>query len=353
MKNVLLKKTGLVLLSCAALAALASCSKKEEAKADEQELVVLSWGGALEDAEREAIFKPFEQQYHVRIREASPPDYGKIKAMIDEGKPEYDVMNVDADFVPRALRQNLLEKLDFSVIDSTDLDPETVTPYSVGAEIFGNNITYNTKVFSEANHPHTWAEFWDVKKFPGGRTFQKRPTPLLEMALLADGVPLDSVYPIDVDRAFKSLDKIKPYVKTWWETGAQSVQLLTDNEVPLGMLWSGRVLTAQSQNMPVALEKNQCVLALDSWVIPRGTKKKDLAMKFIAFATSAKVDAAYATAYPYAPINLKSYDLLSDSAKEKLTTNPQVRKTQLMTNVNWWVDNFDAVNDRFQKWLLE
>ncbi len=332
---------------------LGGCKGTAKKDAGKDELVVLSWGGALQDAEREAIFKPFEEKYNVKIIEASPPDYGKIKAMIDAGKPEYDVMNVDADFVPRAVRENLLEKLDMSVIDTTDLDPETVTEYSVGAEIFGSNITYNTKAFSSDNHPRTWAEFWDVRKFPGTRTFQKRPTPVLEMALLADGVAPADLYPLDVDRAFKSLDKIKPYVKTWWETGAQSLQLIGDNEIPLGDIWSGRVVTAAEQGMPIALEMNEGVLALDSWVIPRGAKNKELAMKFLAFATSAEVDAAYATAYPYGPINLKAYTLMTDKAKSRLATNPEVRKTQVMTDVNWWLDNFDPINDRFQKWLLE
>ena len=353
MKTIVFRMILIVVLICAVLFTLPCCKEAAKKNGQPEELVVLSWGGALQDAERETIFKPFEEKYNVRIREASPPDYGKIKAMIDEGKPEYDVMNVDADFVPRAVRQNLLEKLDFTVIDKIDLDPETVTEYSVGAEIFGNNITYNTTVYSKENHPKSWADFWDVKKFPGDRTFQKRPTPLLEMALLADGVKIADVYPIDIDRAFKSLERIKPYIKTWWETGAQSIQLLTDNEAALGMLWSGRVLTAQDQNLPIALELNESVLALDSWVIPRGAKHKELAMKFIAFATDPQIDANYATMYPYAPINLKSYDLLTDEVKSRIATNPEVRKTQLMTDVNWWLDNFDSVNDRFQKWLLE
>jgi putative spermidine/putrescine transport system substrate-binding protein len=322
-------------------------------KSSDKQLVVLSWGGALQDAQRKTIFKPFEEKYGVKIVEASPVDYGKIKAMVQNGKPEYDVMDVDADFVPRGAKENLLEKLDFSVIDKKDLDNDFTTDYSVAAEIFSNNISYNTKAYSKDNHPKTWKEFWDVKKFPGARTMQKYPMTILEIALLADGVDGKKLYPLDVDRAFKSLDKIKPSIKNWWDTGAQSIQLVTDNEVQIGELWSGRVLAAQSQNMPIALEDNQSVLSVDSWTVMKGTPKKELAMKFIAFATSAEVCAAYAKAYPYGPVNLKAYDLMTKEEKARLATNPDKRKTQVMIDVNWWFENFDKVNERFQKWLLK
>ena len=336
------------LLTAVTVMAVTGCGKKEGTQ-----LVVLSWGGALQDAQRATIFKPFEKKYGVKIIEASPVDYGKIKAMVQNGTVEYDVMDVDADFVPRGAAQGLLEKLDFKAIDPTDLDPAFVNEYSVAAEIFSNNISYNTKSYSAANHPKTWAEFWDVKKFPGARTMQKWPMTILEIALLADGVTKDKLYPLDVDRAFKSLDKIKPSIKAWWDTGAQSVQLLTDNEVPIGELWSGRVLTAQSQKMPVALEDNQSVLSVDSWTVIKGSKNKDLAMKFIAFATSAEIDADYARAYPYGPVNLKAYTLLTDDVKARLATTPEKRKSQVMIDVNWWYANFDKVNERFQKWLLK
>lgn len=338
----------LVLLSTVIIAAYSGCSKSSD-----KQLVVLSWGGALQDAQRKTIFKPFEKKYGVKIIEASPVDYGKIKAMVQNGKPEYDVMDVDADFVPRGAKEGLLEKLDFTAIDKTNLDNAFTTEYSVAAEIFSNNISYNTKAYSKDNHPKTWAEFWDVKKFPGARTMQKWPMTILEIALLADGVDSKKLYPLDVDRAFRSLDKIKPNIKSWWDTGAQSIQLLTDNEVQIGELWSGRVLAAQGQNMPVALEDNQSVLSVDSWTVIKGAKNKDLAMKFIAFATSAEVDAEYARAYPYGPVNLKAYDLLTKEEKARLATNPEKRKNQVMIDVDWWFVNFDKVNERFQKWLLK
>ncbi|MCX7711406.1 MAG: ABC transporter substrate-binding protein [Clostridia bacterium] len=328
-------------------------TKKEEPKKADKELVVVSWGGAIQDAQRTAIFKPFEEKFGVKIKEVSPPDYGKLKAMVAAGKTEWDVMDLDADFVPRGIKENLLEPLDFNIIDKTDLDPMSTNDYSVGAEYYTTGIAYNSEVVKTGSHPKNWAEFWDTSKFPQARTLQKWPVPTLEIALLADGVAPDKLYPLDVDRAFKSLDKIKKNVKAWWATGAQSAQLLTDKETPLGGVWSGRIIAAKKQGAQVEIEVNQSVLLVDSWAVPKGTTRKELAMKFIAFATSPQPQADFAKAYPYGVPNKKAYDLMDEATKATLSTSPEKRPLQVSIDVNWWAENFDKVNERFQKWLIE
>lgn len=342
-----------MLITSAGCGGNGTAGQADTSSSGDSELVVLSWGGALQDAQREAIFKPFEEQYGVKIIEASPPDYGKLKAMVESGKVEYDVMDVDTDFIPRGVRDGLLEKLDFNIIDKTDLDATYVNDYSVGAEIYTTAISYNTNAYSADNHPKTWADFWDVDKYPGARALQKWPIPTLEIALLADGVDPKDLYPLDVDRAFKSLDRIKSSVKVWWDTGAQSTQILANNEVSLAGNWSGRTITAKNQGQPVDYENNQSMMLGDSWAVPKGAKHQELAMKFIAYATSPEAQAAFGKLYPYGLVNNKAYDLLDEKTKEGLATSPEKRPYQVTIDVDWWAENYDAVNDRFQKWLIQ
>ena len=77
------------------------------------------------------------------------------------------------------------------------------------------------------------------------KNFRKRglwnyPVGLFEIALLADGAKPEEVYPIDVERALKSLDKIKDDV-IWWSSGAEPIQLLASGEIPLAnaLEWRG------------------------------------------------------------------------------------------------------------------
>ncbi len=318
-----------------------------------KELVVVDWGGAYTDAHKKASFEPFEKKYGVKITVVSPTDYGKFKAMVETGSVEWDVVSVDTDFAIRAGREGMLEKLDYNVIHKDGIPDNLVFDYGIASSLFSTVIGYNTKAFSTDNHPKSWAEFWDTKTYPGARSFYKSPTWTLEAALLADGVKPEELYPLDVDRAFKSLDKIKGDVKVWWNAGAQPPQLLATGEVPLSAAWNGRITDAKTQGGPVDLEYNQGLVAANVWVIPKGSKNKDLAMKFIDFDIAPEQQVAFSTNIDYAPANQKAIDLLPQDAKDRLGQSPENLKKQIYIDAAWWVDNFDSVNERFQQWLLK
>jgi len=91
-----------------------------------------------------------------------------------------------------------------------------------------------------------------VKKFPGRRALRNHPIATLEAALMADGVAPDKLYPLDVDRAFRKLEEIKPNVTVWWTSGAQSAQLLTTAEVDMVMAWNGRITALTKEGAKVA-----------------------------------------------------------------------------------------------------
>lgn len=330
-----------------------SSSGAASSSSAQQQLVIVDWGGAITDAHKKAIFEPFEKQNNCKITVVSPTDYGKFKAMVQSGNVDWDVVNVDSDFVIRGGKQGLLEKLDYKVINKDGVMPELVNDYGIGAEIFSTAIGYNTNTFKGDAHPHNWAEFWDTAKFPGPRSLWKYPTGTLEAALLADGVAPDKLYPLDVDRAFRSLDKIKKDVKVWWNAGAQPPQLLANGEVAAAEAWNGRVSTAKAQGAPEEVEFNQGMMMGDSWVIPKGSQHKELAQKFIAYAVAPEQQAAFSKTIDYAPANKKALDLIPKDVQERLGQSPDKAKSQVLVNINWWVDNFDKVNERFEKWLLK
>ncbi|MFX7784760.1 extracellular solute-binding protein, partial [Acinetobacter baumannii] len=80
---------------------------------------------------------------------------------------------------------------------------------------------------------------------------RKQPFLTLEAALIADGVPMDQLYPLDLDRAFKKLDQIKSHISLWWTTGAQSVDVIASGEVDMGVAWDSRVSASRLAGQPV------------------------------------------------------------------------------------------------------
>lgn len=347
------KTAFLVLLMGVSLVACSSGVKTDSSNSTPapQQLVVVDWGGAASEAAKKSEYEPFEKKYNVKITVVSPSDVGKLKAMVTTGSVEWDVVNSDSDVAIRLGKEGLLEKLDFNIIDKTDIYPELVSDYSIGQELYYTNIAYNTELFTQDNHPKSWADFWDTKKFPGARSLYKSPMGTLESALIADGVALDKLYPLDVDRALKSLDKLRKDIKVWWEAGAQAPQLLGTKEVSVASAWNGRVSAAKSQGSKIDNEFNEALGMSTSWVIPKGTKHKELAQKFIAYVSTPEPQAEYSKLIDYSPTNKKALDLLSDDVKKRLGQLDQENK-KIIIDVNYWAENFDKVNEQFMKWTL-
>lgn len=318
--------------------------------AEAKELVVVDWGGASSEAAKKAVYEAFEKAKGVKITVVSPTDTGKLKAMVQAGNVEWDVVNSDTDVALRLEKEGLLEKLDYNVIDKTDIYPELVTDFTIGLQLYYTNIAYSSELFSADNHPKTWAEFWDTEKFPGARSLYRSPMGTLESALLADGVTPDKLYPLDVERALASLNKLKKDVKVWWDAGAQPPQLLATKEVGVAAAWNGRVSAAKTKGSKVDNEFNEALGMSTSWIIPKGAVHKELAQEFISFALKPEQQAAYSQLIDYAPTNKKALDLLPEDVKQRLGSG---QKNKIMIDVKYWAENFDKVNERFNKWLLE
>jgi putative spermidine/putrescine transport system substrate-binding protein len=348
-------RIGVVVVLIIAAVLLGVNCKNKTRTGRQRELVVASYGGAYQDAQRKAFFEPFAKRYNVTIREENHSgDLAKIKAMVESGSVIWDVIDVESNMVLRGARQNLYEKIDYLLIPQTELLPEAIHEYGVATCFWSTVMAYNTKHFPESRiHPKNWVEFWDSSKFPGPRSLRKSPISTLEFALLADGVEKSNLYPLDVDRAFKSLDRIKNDVSVWWEAGEQPAQLLASGEVILASAWNGRIYNARKAGKPVQEIWEDGLIDADWWVIPRGSKNRDLAMKFIAFASEARPQAEFTKYIPYGPVNKKAIDEIPQYILTDLPTSPDNVKKQVFLNSKWWDENLDMVQERWQKWLLK
>lgn len=351
----MLKKAKLISLAMLMGISIVGCSSDTTpsgSSSSPQELVVVDWGGTSSEAAKKSQYEPFEKAFNVEITVVSPTDVGKLKAMVQSGNVEWDVVNSDTDVALRLANEGLLEKLDYSIIDKTDIYSEMVTDYSIGQELYFTNIAYNTELFGSGGHPKTWADFWDTAKYPGARSLYKNPMGTLEAALLADGVEPDQLYPLDVERALKSLDKIKKDVKVWWDAGAQPPQLLATKEVAAAAAWNGRVSSAKAQGSKVDNEFNQALGMSTSWVIPKGAPHQELAQKFIAYVSKPEPQAEYSKLIDYAPTNQKALNLLPDDVKQRLGQS-ESNPNQIIIDVKYWAENYDEVSEQFNKWLLQ
>src|SRR4051794_3953238 len=311
---------------------------------------VCSYGGAFQAAQRQAYFKPFEELSGIKVVESEGPDIAKVKAMVDTGNVEYDVGEFDrASVINLSRKGDYWEPIDYSLFDADNIDAGFRAKESVAMLPYGQIIGYRTDAF-KGKEPKDNPDLWDVANFPGSRCLQAGSgglEPDLEVALMASGVPKEKVYPIDIDKAFASLAKIKPHVDKWWTAGAQPAQLLNDKEVTMATAWNGRIYTIQQNGAPVKAIWNNQLLRTDVWAIPKGAPNKENAQKFTAFITMATPQARLSYIIPYGFVNNKSAALMPPERLTQLPTAPDIKKDLLVYDTAWWADNRDAVLARW------
>ncbi|MGF7160773.1 putative spermidine/putrescine transport system substrate-binding protein [Rhodoligotrophos appendicifer] len=330
----------------ATLAALAGSGVRTTSAAG-GEMVFCSWGGTTQEGQAKAWIEPFMAETGAKVLQDGPVDYGKLVAQVESGNVQWDVCDVEQDFSVFAGEKGLLEPLDWNVINKADLDPRFVNDYAVGSFYYAFILAYNKDSLGSAA-PATWADMFDLKAFPGKRGYYKWAGPgVYEIPLLADGVAPDKLYPLDVDRALAKLDTIKSEI-IFWGSGAASQQSLHSGETPLGMFWSSRIhfLTQDGANIGVGWDQN--VTAADMLVIPKGSKNKDLAMKFLALASSAKGQADMAKLLAYNPTNTKSMAMLDAETRKYLPSEHSAQTVPL--DVKYWAANRDELGKRWYDW---
>ncbi|PWQ98853.1 ABC transporter substrate-binding protein [Leucothrix pacifica] len=336
------------------------------------EITVVSWGGAYTKSQVEAYHKPWIAKTGNKIKSE---DYNggiaEIKAMVEAGNVSWDIVDVELSDAIRACDEGLLETIDHSKLppakDGTpateDFIEGTLYDCAVANIVWSTIFAYDKSKMPEG--PKTMADFFDTKKFPGKRGLRKGAKVNLEFALMADGVAAKDVYSVmeteeGIDRAFKKLDTIKDDV-VWWEAGAQPPQLLADGEVAMTTAYNGRIFNAVAgEDKPFEIVWDGQVWDLDLWVIPKGTKNKELAMDFLGFSTGTEPLAAQASWISYGPARKSSAPLVGNYATNEkidmapqMPTNPENLTNAVQNNFEFWADNADQLNERFNAWLAK
>jgi putative spermidine/putrescine transport system substrate-binding protein len=320
------------------------------------QITVVNFGGANANAQKKAFYEPIEKNGVKVVPVEYNGEQAKIKAMVETKKVTWDVVEVESPDVARGCDEGLFEKLDYAKIaPKSDFIPAAVTECGVGIFVWSTVMAYNGDKLKTP--PTTWADFWDVKKFPGKRGMRKGARYNIEFALMADGVQPADVYKVlatkeGAERAFKKLTELKPNIQ-WWEAGAQPPQFLVAGDVIMSTVYNGRIDAANREGKNLKITWTGGIYDLDYWTVTKGTPNKDAAMKFIAFASTPEAQAEYAKNIAYGPTNTKALPKLDAKTLANLPTSPENAKTALQFNVKFWADQGEQLEKRFAAWATQ
>jgi putative spermidine/putrescine transport system substrate-binding protein len=313
-------------------------------------LTVTSWGGDYQHAQHQAIFEPFERLTGARIV-TTTTDLAILRTQVDSGSVDWDVCDVLLEDVLPLANLGAIAAIDYDDIDSNDLLPEAMMDHALASSFYSTVLAYRADFWEGGRAPEDWSDFWDVERFPGSRGLHRDPQTTLEFALIADGVEIDDLYPLDVERALASLEHLRPHLLLWWEQGAQPSQMITSGDIDMVSVWNSRIERLSAEGAPVLIQWNQGALSGDAWVLPNGSENQDVATDFLRFASRPETGAAFSSLLPFGPVNERAFDLLDADFLQRLPTSPELRPQQFFVDQQWWFANRESVGVLFEEWL--
>ena len=325
----------------------------------EDSVVIRTTGGAFEAALRRHFFEPFTRATGTRVVPVAT-SYGdmvaKTAAMAAAKHVEWDIISPQFYELQR-LAPFLVDLGDCAGVPNVAAHAvpgvcgRWGVQYLTGAVV----LAWNPDTFKGRAAPGSWAEFWDVGRFPGRRSLPSYGNPwnnTLLFALMADGVAPDRLFPLDLDRAFRKLDEIKPHIDVWWKTGAQSTAMFRSGDVDLAPLWSGTAYAAKRGGAALDWTFNGAAADFGSWAVLKDGPHPRAALAFLDFYLgNPEAHAGFAREMGYATTNKDSLGLLGPAERHELLSSP-AQMAQLARIDGAWVEaNRTATLDRWNTWL--
>lgn len=249
----------------------------------------------------EGVLEEFEKRYGIHVEQevydAPEEMYNKISA----GAVQYDVA-VSIDYlVQRMIEEDKLEKIDFDNVPnmskiaedhlSKSFDPEN--EYSVPYMSGTIGICYNTDYVTEPID--SWTALWD-SQYKKNVVLLDGVRDSLGATLKMLGYSLNTTNPDELKEASDKLIELKKNGNLLSVGSDDNTYKMASGEAAISILWSGEGLNLEEEheNIKFVVPKEGADFWIDSLCIPKGTKNKENAEKFINFLC--EKDPAYRTA---------------------------------------------------------
>lgn len=333
----------------AALAATGALPAFGQAKAV-KELVLCNWGGEPAKAYKEYFGPPFKADTGVELTiDGSGPLVGKVRAMVEAKNTVWDICDAD---VYRAISlgsAGFLEKIDYTIVDRSKVRPDWAVDWGIAGYAYSWVRAWRKDVFG-ADGPKSWAEVWDTKRFPGKRAFYKSFQNACEVALLADGVAADKLYPLDVPRAVKKLKELGNDL-VLYASLAESQRAFAAGEFVVGTGLHTRISLAEADSKgALGFDFQGSMYCNGAWIIPKNNPAgPQLASKLIAVTQRPEVQIALFKRISSAPANPAALALVPPDMKRINPSEPDNLKVAFVRNEQWYAANAEAADRQFRE----
>jgi putative spermidine/putrescine transport system substrate-binding protein len=336
------------------LAAVVLLAASDSLAASAHGFTIVTRTDAMRAGVQEAYIQPFVAATDLSaVQDTWDGGIDALRARAKAPEPGWDLVETDPEELATGCGEGLFEKIDWSSVGGKDhYLPQGVSDCGVGAMIMGTVLAWDRDKFPVTP---SWADFWDVAKYPGKRGLRNGVRGNLEFALLADGVAAGDVYKTlstsdGVDRAFRKLDQLKPYI-VWWQQEADAARILGSGDVLMTSAPSARIATASRvDHRNFGVQWNTALYEVLSWAILKGSPNLRQAQQFLYFAGTPAIEARMLRISGDAGLAKGMNEGLAPELLALSASNPANMATSLRIDAAFWRDNLAKLKPRFDAW---
>jgi len=320
-----------------------------------RELTIVTRGGSFQAAAREVFAKPFTAATGIAVQEAEwEGGIDALRTQLKSPDNQWDLVLVDGDELATGCAEGLFEKLDWSSIGGKEhYLPPAVSDCGVGAGLANLALAWDRDKFPGTP---SWSDFWDVAKYPGKRGLYRGVRGNLEFALIADGVSPADVYKVlataeGVDRAFRKLDQLKPYI-VWWQTGAEAAHILASGDVLMTSAPSARIaIVDRTDHHNFGVQWTASLYEVLSWAIVKGSPELRQATQLLYFAGTPAIETRLVGLFGEGGLAKGANEGLSADLAQISPTASANLSASVRVDAGFWHDNAAKLRQRFDAWL--
>jgi putative spermidine/putrescine transport system substrate-binding protein len=325
------------------------------AAASPGELTIVTRDESFQRAVQSAYAQPFTAVTGLPVaQETWEGGTDALRTRQKAAEPTWDLVLLDADELATGCAEGILEKLDWSAAGGRDhYAAGAASDCGAGAVIAATVLAWDRDKLAATP---TWADFWDVAKYPGKRGLRRGARGNLEIALLADGVAVADVYkalatPEGIDRAFRKLDQLKPYID-WWPGETEAARMLASGNVLMTSAPSGQIArAAEAGKRNFGLQFAGSLYEVQSWAVPKGTPMLRTAQQFLYFTGLPLLQARLLRASGESGLAKGLNELLTPELLATAPSNPANLAVALRSDAAFWRDNQARLRQRFDTWI--
>ncbi|MCC5982775.1 MAG: extracellular solute-binding protein [Rhodobacteraceae bacterium] len=318
------------------------------ADAAANQVIMWNWGGLSEVCHGRAIGEPFTAATGIPVGfDTSGPLQGKIREMVESGAVTADVADGDLFDAVSLGNSGHLEPIDYDIVRADRTVDGYALEYGIAVILYGYAFVYDTHAYPD-NPPDSWADFFDTGRFPGRRTLYRWANGSIEAALIADGVPRDELYPLDLPRALAKVASIKDDT-IFWSAASEAHSMIVNGEVSMGMIWQNRGRSMEEDtDGRYKMVMNDAFVYPGGYTVPRGNPAgREAAMRFIATAQEMASQLELFDCLGMTPANPEAFDAVPEDDQPYAITSAMNIDKVIFNDPVWWGNNIDEAVNRF------